>query len=45
MLDKETKGIIATGSPTELRDHCENEWVRRFFRRETAEEGQQETYA
>lgn len=35
MLDKEKKGIVATGSPEELRDHCEVEWVRRFFRRET----------
>ena len=34
MLDKETKSIIASGSPAELRDHSENEWVRRFFRRE-----------
>jgi phospholipid/cholesterol/gamma-HCH transport system ATP-binding protein len=37
MLDKETKGIIATGSPAELRDESENEWVRRFFRREVTE--------
>jgi len=35
MLDKETKGIIAEGSPHELRDHCEVEWVRRFFRRDS----------
>ncbi len=35
MLDKEKKGIVATGTPVELRDHCEIEWVRRFFRRET----------
>lgn len=35
MLDKQKKGIVATGSPEELRDHCEIEWVRRFFRRET----------
>jgi phospholipid/cholesterol/gamma-HCH transport system ATP-binding protein len=34
MLDKEKQGIIATGSPQELRDHSSNEWVRRFFRRE-----------
>jgi len=34
MLDKETQGIIASGKPEELRDHCENEWVRRFFNRE-----------
>jgi phospholipid/cholesterol/gamma-HCH transport system ATP-binding protein len=37
MLDKETKGIVASGPPEELRDHCENDWVRRFFLRETAE--------
>jgi len=36
MLDKETKRIIASGAPEELRDGAENEWVRRFFRRETA---------
>ena len=35
MLDKEVKGIVASGPPAELRDTCENEWVRRFFRRET----------
>ena len=35
MLDKAKKGIVATGAPAELRDHCEIEWVRRFFRRET----------
>ncbi len=34
MLDKETKGIIATGAPAELRDHSENTFVRRFFNRE-----------
>jgi phospholipid/cholesterol/gamma-HCH transport system ATP-binding protein len=38
MLDKEKKGIVAVGSPEELRDHCEIEWVRRFFRRETGAE-------
>jgi phospholipid/cholesterol/gamma-HCH transport system ATP-binding protein len=36
MLDKETKGIVATGKPEDLRDHCDNEWVRRFFNREPA---------
>jgi phospholipid/cholesterol/gamma-HCH transport system ATP-binding protein len=35
MLDKAKKGIVATGAPEELRDHCEIDWVRRFFRRET----------
>ncbi|HSJ97812.1 MAG TPA: ATP-binding cassette domain-containing protein [Myxococcota bacterium] len=32
MLDKERKGIVATGSPEFLRDHSEIGWVRRFFR-------------
>jgi phospholipid/cholesterol/gamma-HCH transport system ATP-binding protein len=35
MLDKESKGIIAEGPPQELRDHCEVDWVRRFFRRDS----------
>lgn len=34
MLDKRTKGIIAEGSPQELRDHSEDEFVRKFFHRE-----------
>lgn len=34
MLDKETKGIIAEGDPNELRDKSDNEFVRKFFRRE-----------
>jgi phospholipid/cholesterol/gamma-HCH transport system ATP-binding protein len=34
MLDKRIRGIVATGAPAELRDHCPDEWVRRFFRRE-----------
>ena len=34
MLDKRTKGIVATGKPQELRDHSENPWVRQFFNRE-----------
>lgn len=38
MLDKERKGIVASGSPAFLRDHCEIDWVRRFFRRETGAE-------
>lgn len=33
MLDRRVKGIIATGTPLELRDSCEDEWVQRFFRR------------
>ena len=38
MLDKRTKGIVATGKPQELRDHSENAWVRQFFNREAAAE-------
>lgn len=34
MLDKRTKGIIAEGSPQELRDHSEDDFVRKFFHRE-----------
>lgn len=33
MLDKEARGIIATGDPRELRDHPPSEKVRRFFNR------------
>jgi len=36
MLDKQTKGIIAEGHPTELRDHSSDERVRRFFNRQGA---------
>jgi phospholipid/cholesterol/gamma-HCH transport system ATP-binding protein len=35
-LDQETKGIVATGKPEDLRDHSDNAWVRRFFNREAA---------
>lgn len=45
MLDKRTKRIIATGSPQELRDHSEDEWVRRFFHRETSESAATEVSA
>ncbi len=38
MLDKETKGIIATGPPAELRDHSDVPFVRRFFHREAEDE-------
>ena len=34
MLDKRTKGIIAEGDPQDLRDHSEDPFVRKFFRRE-----------
>jgi phospholipid/cholesterol/gamma-HCH transport system ATP-binding protein len=33
MLDKQTKGIVATGNPQELRDHSDNPRVRQFFSR------------
>ncbi|HXF55517.1 MAG TPA: ATP-binding cassette domain-containing protein [Hyphomicrobiaceae bacterium] len=36
MLDKRTKGIIATGRPADLRDRSDNPWVRQFFNRQTA---------
>ncbi len=45
MLDKETKGNIASGAPAELRAHCDNDWVRRFFQRQTADESQPEVRA
>jgi len=34
MLDKEVKGIIATGRPQDLRDCSDHPWVRQFFNRE-----------
>ena len=34
MLDKQKKGIVATGKPQELRDHSDNLWVRQFFARQ-----------
>jgi phospholipid/cholesterol/gamma-HCH transport system ATP-binding protein len=34
MLDKKLKGILAIGSPRDLRDHSENAFVRRFFNRQ-----------
>ncbi len=34
MLDKNTKTIVATGSPAELRDKSTNPWVRQFFNRQ-----------
>jgi phospholipid/cholesterol/gamma-HCH transport system ATP-binding protein len=34
MLDREVKGIIATGKPEDLRDHDPDPRVRRFFNRE-----------
>ena len=34
MLDAKTKGILAEGRPTELRDQSPDPWVRQFFNRE-----------
>jgi len=34
MLDRQTKSIIATGKPEELRARSDNPWVRQFFNRE-----------
>jgi phospholipid/cholesterol/gamma-HCH transport system ATP-binding protein len=42
MLDKRIKGISATGSPEELRDTSQDEWVRSFFRREPTAKAEQE---
>ena len=36
MLDKQEKGIIAMGSPQELRDHCDDPRVHQFFFRQTS---------
>ena len=33
MLDKNTKTMVADGSPVDLRIHCKNEWVRKFLTR------------
>jgi phospholipid/cholesterol/gamma-HCH transport system ATP-binding protein len=38
MLDQRKRGILATGSPEELRDHSEDPFVRSFFRREALPE-------
>jgi phospholipid/cholesterol/gamma-HCH transport system ATP-binding protein len=34
MLDKETRGIVATGKPGELRDRSDNPFVKQFFNRQ-----------
>jgi phospholipid/cholesterol/gamma-HCH transport system ATP-binding protein len=39
MLDKNTRKIAATGKPQDLRDHSDNPWVRKFFRREADSSG------
>jgi phospholipid/cholesterol/gamma-HCH transport system ATP-binding protein len=36
MLDKEAKGIVAMGTPEELRDHSQNPKVRQFFTRQAS---------
>jgi phospholipid/cholesterol/gamma-HCH transport system ATP-binding protein len=38
MLDKDTKGIIATGEPEYLRDNSEIPIVQKFFKRQTDEQ-------
>ena len=38
MLDKKTKKIIAEGDPKFLKDHCENENVRKFFNRQVSKD-------
>jgi phospholipid/cholesterol/gamma-HCH transport system ATP-binding protein len=38
MLDKEEKGIVAMGTPEELRDHSQNPKVRQFFSRQSSAE-------
>jgi phospholipid/cholesterol/gamma-HCH transport system ATP-binding protein len=35
MLDKNTKSIVATGKPDDLRNNSDNAWVRQFFNRES----------
>jgi phospholipid/cholesterol/gamma-HCH transport system ATP-binding protein len=39
MLDRESKSIVATGRPDELRDESDNPWVRQFFNREAEAAG------
>jgi len=34
VLDKETKGIVASGNPYDLKEHSKNEWVKRFLARD-----------
>ena len=34
VLDKETKGIVASGNPYDLKEQCKNEWVKRFLDRD-----------
>ena len=34
VLDKETKGIVASGNPHDLKEHCKNKMVKRFLSRD-----------
>ncbi len=34
VLDKKVKGIVAKGNPYDLKEHCKNEWVKRFLDRD-----------
>ena len=34
VLDKESKGIVASGKPYKLKNHSKNKWVRRFLDRD-----------
>ncbi|HYA30355.1 MAG TPA: ATP-binding cassette domain-containing protein [Acidobacteriota bacterium] len=36
MLDNKTKGIVAMGKPSDLRDRSDNPWVRQFFSRQAS---------
>ena len=38
VIDTDEKGIIAEGSPQELRDSCDDPRVRDFFNRSSSEE-------
>jgi len=38
MLDGARRRMVALGSPAELRDHCDDEWVRRFLNRVPSKE-------
>jgi phospholipid/cholesterol/gamma-HCH transport system ATP-binding protein len=44
MLDKKLKGILAIGSPRDLRDHSENAFVRRFFNRQGISDASDEKF-
>lgn len=45
MLDKELKGILAIGSPRDLRDHSENAYVRRFLNRQGISDAPSENFS